>query len=312
MRGASSSDGAKSDAGDRRDLMKKNKSKEKVDQSLTEQISSTVNALLVVKARLPPILDLIEELKLVAQDEKVGVKNGIVLQMARDSFDMCVIDLASLRERMVQDTGILNQLRHHLERFLPRTPASFGGREVTWLGKADPVGLKAVQAHEQRLLAKYHHEALQRLFRGVPVTDSAVDALIQRFLDDTRAIDRDRNTVRAHRYEIPPNLAEKFYLEPKRVQSELKKFDRYLNDISLVVDSSTWAMEPLVYGNKKDAVEGMADLIVWGGINSACLKYEVTPERLESAPPEDSVRWYWAKRERYLNRRRTSAASDND
>ncbi|MEO7733850.1 MAG: hypothetical protein ABIY55_22995 [Kofleriaceae bacterium] len=55
-----------------------------------------------LKERLPVLLALIKELeRIAAGGRRVPARNTLVLQMAHDSFDMLVIDLNSLRERML-------------------------------------------------------------------------------------------------------------------------------------------------------------------------------------------------------------------
>ncbi len=79
---------------------------------LAKAFEEQIHILLQIKARLPFLLALAEELARIGADKPV--RNDIVLKIANDSFDLMVIDLASLREGMTNgDDSTLNRLAQH-------------------------------------------------------------------------------------------------------------------------------------------------------------------------------------------------------
>ena len=85
--------------------------------ALVSAVRQAIHDLLNVKARLPFLIALGGELRSRASGAELPMLNEAVFRMARDSYDMMVIDLASLREGLTSNTGVLNLLRQHQERF---------------------------------------------------------------------------------------------------------------------------------------------------------------------------------------------------
>src|ERR1044071_2674556 len=93
-------------------------------EAVRAEILEAIEFLSRIKARLPVLLALVKELDRIAGGRRLPARNSLVLQMAHDSFDMLVIDLNSLRERMLscQPPGLFKIVEAHchlLHRFTP-------------------------------------------------------------------------------------------------------------------------------------------------------------------------------------------------
>jgi len=129
--------------------------------------------------------------------------NDAVLQVMRDSFDMLVIDLYSIREMLVMRGGLFALLKEHPERLHVRESS------------VDNPDLRKIVTGQIREAARW------LLQTDEPATTDVVAALCSRFIADTKPLDRDRNQVRAHRFEHPGRDTSKLFIELPALQGRI-------------------------------------------------------------------------------------------
>jgi len=193
----------------------------------------------------------------------------------RDSFDMLVIDLYSVRER-VSRHGLFELLKQTPERLSP-TPSTIS------------------DAYFAALVTAQIRDAAVRLNRtDQPATLATVEALCARFRDDTNALDEDRNRVRAHRFQQKRDTSHLFIVLPD-LRQQIDVMRRYLEDLYLVLTHNGHSMD--LADESGNLAQDMADVIVHGSINRACNYYGL-PKKTEQNPTP----WYWHARRETLER----------
>jgi hypothetical protein len=267
----------------------KKSSKAAVLAALTEAIEMLSR----LKERLPVLLALIKELdRIAAGGRRVPARNTLVLQMAHDSFDMLVIDLNSLRERMLSGDppGLFKIVEAHC-RLYRRFTADDVNVDGFLHGPADR-DLFHRESLKRRMLERWN-DVYDRLFRRNRVRERHVEALRLQFKRETQPTADDRNKVRAHRYEHHASLDP--FLPPTKVQEQIKVFERYLGDLLFLTNRSQHAMNWPVPGDAGTTAEDLADIIVFGSINLATLGYGMVPRKHGEGPS----RWYWYHRKSF-------------
>jgi hypothetical protein len=269
---------------------------------VVEALRVAIHNLLVIKGRLPVLQAVAGELERMQGGQECRVRNDAVLRLVRDSYDMLVVDLASLREGVTGRRGLFKKLRkhaHELRRFGPEDvdlrPIQYVGAPLSQQAEAQFV------ATEKAWMASRWNEVFDRLFpSGATVTESEVDDLVNRFRKDTEPTYRDRNRVRAHRYEEDSNAGAKYFQTLSQVEAQLQVFERYFNDLFLVLTKGSYDMRPLVAANPEGTARDLGDLILLGSINWAVIRYGLVPERV---PFDDPPPWYWYRRKEFYERR---------
>jgi hypothetical protein len=265
-------------------------------------VEERIHTLLSIKARLPFLLALAEELARIGGDKPV--RNDIVLKMANDSFDLMVIDLASLREGMTNGDGsTMNRLAERASN-LRRLKPEDCDPQLKMAGGRDPIAEQAIGDHVRTEMAAWFNRAFDRLFpAGEPVIEAHVKDLIARFRKDTEATDRDRNRVRAHRYERA--FDPKHRQDLREVEQQVGVFERYLGDLFAVLTKSQYSFHAPTWANVDNAATDVADLIVVGSINQATLEYGVV-----GAEPLETDRLYWLKRQQFYEQIKGQVSED--
>ncbi|NNB89470.1 hypothetical protein [Corallococcus exiguus] len=269
-------------------------------------LNEAIDAYVVTKRRYPLLLAIAKELdKLMGRlsEKKIGrrrvrIWNDAVLQLARDSFDMFVIDLFSLRERLVR-RGLFNLLEEDCARLrrcdpleIPTRPAMIHG-DIG--GPEDYARIQAeVQQHHRELVAQSINGALDRLIPGeYPVMPKGVQALVRRFMKETEPLDRDRNRVRAHRYER--HFDSQHFQSLGELQGQLDIFERLLGDLYLVLTRNVFMFQLDFHADSEGAAEDLADIMVHGSINSAVNAYGVARKTNKNPVP-----WYYFHRRKFF------------
>ncbi len=269
------------------------------EPDLIKVVSDSLLTLLDIKTRLPFLRALAQELVRVGLGKPI--RNDILLRVVNDSFDLLVIDLASLREGMTNgDHGALIRLRQD-----PSSLKRFKPEDIDPDVRLVQEDVKDVIAeHVRREVAAGLNAALDRLFPdGDPITERHVKNLIERFRKETEATHRDRNRVRAHRYEGAFEV--KHRQDLAQVQQQVEVFDRYLGDLYLVLTRSQHHMHLATMANVEDAATDITDLLLHGSINYATLEFGVVRPELAPQPS-----YYWLKRKEYYERAETEGETD--
>ncbi len=244
---------------------------------IVKELDRAIFAFLLVKRRYPVLLGTAAAMEQLRKRRDIRpVPNHAAIQLMRDSFDMLVIDLYSIRESLTKD-GLFGLLRKSPDRLSPTLST-------------------AVDPYLARLVTSSVLKAAKRL-NGTDqaATAATVQDLCNRFRRDTAPLDADRNRVRAHRYQQKTDTSKLFIVLPN-LQGQIDIVRRYLSDLYLVITHNGHSMDlAQVSGN---LAEDMADIIVHGSINEAVNYYGVT--RQTSANPTP---WYWHARSDTLKKR---------
>ncbi|WP_157757460.1 hypothetical protein [Corallococcus macrosporus] len=280
----------------------------KPQDELLELLDEVINAYVVTKRRFPLLLattmsidKLIDRLRSQNTGPRApGLWNDAVLQLLRDSFDVFVIDLASIRERLVEGSGLLNRLKKDCARLRRCEPSEIPPQPIMLFGDmrgADRARIEAeTQQHNRERIAGSINASLARLFPDeYPVTPEGVGALIRRFMKSTEPVVRDRNHVRAHRYEYRSFDRHQYFQPLDEIQGQLDIFEQLLGDLFHVLRWGVVGFELQFEADSEGAAEDLADLMVHGSINDAVNVYKVAQQT-----PENPVPWYYARRNRFF------------
>jgi hypothetical protein len=284
-------------------------------------LNKAIHAYVFTKRRYPLLLAttkeldaLIDHLKLTrVGGRRPGIWNDAVLQVVRDSFDMLVIDLASIRESLIEKNGLLHRLRAECNRLRRYEPSEFAARPVMIVSDngddTDNARVETeVQQYGRELVANSINDALARLIPDeFPVTSKGVEALIKRFIKETEPLDKDRNHVRAHRYEYR-NFDRKKYFQPlDNLQDQLDIIERLLRDLYLVLTKTSYHLDLRFQADTKRTAEGLADFMVHGSVNEAVNAYGVVQKTTKGPAP-----WYYACRQRFFESRSAPEKSEEE
>ncbi len=269
---------------------------------IVESLREAIHNLLVIKGRLPVLQAVAQELDRMQGGQDYRVRNDAVLRVVRDSYDMLVVDLASLREGVTGSQGLFKRLRKHRNELRRFGPDDVDPRPIHYIG--EPLS-KAAEAEfiasEREWMAARWNEVFDGLFpAGAPVAEAHIDDLMSRFRKDTEPTNHDRNRVRAHRYEDASKEGAKYFQTLGQVEAQIHVFERYFNDLFLVLTKGSYAMTPLVAANVESTARDLADLILLGSINWAVIRYGLVPEKAATDGPPH---WYWFLREEFYKRR---------
>ena len=215
--------------------------------------------------RLPILQAFLDEFNAMTERGGTVVRNDVVLQLVRDSFDMLVIDLASLCEGLTKG-GFFVSLKVHaglLRRFAPDDVDD----SVLWAGETP-----SDEYHWQRLhredMARRWNEVFDRLFPDVQqATEADVEALIRRFRKSVEPTDRDRNRVRAYQFER--HVDGKYFQDLASVSAQIDVVDGYLSDLLLVLVRGSYSTEVIALADFDETATDLADIIVHGTIDRA-------------------------------------------
>ncbi|RKH42428.1 hypothetical protein D7X12_15670 [Corallococcus sicarius] len=269
-------------------------------------LDEAIEAYVVTKRRYPLLRAIAQELdKVMGQlsakktsRRRVRIWNDAVLQLARDSFDMFVIDLFSIRERLVR-RGLLHLLEKDCARLKRCDPSEISTRPAIISGNIggpeDYARIQAeVQQHHRELVTQSINGALDGLIPGeYPVTPQGVQTLVKRFMKETEPLERDRNRVRAHRYERHFDVQHFQSLDD--LQSQLDIFERLLGDLYLVLTRNSFIFRLDFHASTEGTAQDLADIMVHGSINSAVNAYRVARKTNKNPVP-----WYYFHREKFF------------
>ena len=152
---------------------------------ILDALENAVWAFTSVRRRYPLLVDTAAELERLKERFRPQTYNDGLMQVMRDSFDMLVIDLFSIRESLVESGGLLNLIRAEPQTLRRRTPAEFEPPSITILGvlsdEAREQLLREGQREEQERYAQEINSAIDRLVGpSDPVTATDVAAWITR------------------------------------------------------------------------------------------------------------------------------------
>jgi hypothetical protein len=264
-----------------------------------KRLDDVVWAFTLVRRRYPLLVQTAEEMEVLRRHFTRNFYNDGVLQVLRDSFDMLVIDLFSIREAIVESDGLIARLRQ-LPGFL--RPAVDGEE---WTAPIPPKDRGAKpenrdarrDAFFERHFIKGLNDAVERLApHGAAASPDAAKSLIKRFRTETAALDDDRNRVRAHRYEKTSKETNHLFIPLPDLAAQMETMERYISELYFVSTGNNFHMSTTFSYSDDETARDLADLIVLGSINRATQDFGLAANRREPGARS----WYWKRRADFL------------
>lgn len=215
----------------------------------------------------------------------VRVADHAVYQLAMDSYEMLVIDLASFFKGLLDKSGPgLNQLNNYLSKLKPGKEPK--GRPKTY-EEQDQLDLKKI-TYQCRV------KAFERLFpdchSGKP-SQGDIQKLKDRLDELSKCCREVRHNVHAHRYEQKKNNGTAVaHLELSEIEALFVEVQDTFNALRLLVLNSIFD-----YGDPSEPDETAKDLreiILHGSFNNFCLKLGI-------GDGTEANRWYWQLRDEF-------------
>lgn len=265
----------------------------KDDDELVLALTRAISAFLRVKRRYPLLLETSNEIeRLRKRRDVVPIAHDAMVQIMRDSFDMLVIDLYSIRESLVRDRGVFDLLKRHPQRLWPRPSSHPAPRIALMVTKQVRSAVRSIVGSLRR------------------ATPEMVADACTRFRHATAPLDHDRNRVRAHRYQQKVDTS-KFFIPLPHLQTQIRLLERYLSKLYLIVTHGQFSMTHS-FLRAGSLPRDIADIVVHGSINAAATYYGVTKRKSDTSPL-----WYsearamtLKARPRSLSRRRPASPDD--
>ncbi len=233
---------------------------------IVAKLDRAIFAFLLVKRRYPLLIETAAEMERLRKRSDVRPRsNDAAIQIMRDSFDMLVIDLYSIRESMLARGGVFDLLKDSPERLWPKLSSS-----------PDP-HLAAIVSSGVRKVAE------ELTGTDQPATVAIVKALCAQFRKQTKPLDSDRNRVRAHRYEQESDTSKLFIVLPD-LQGQIDIVQRYLHGLYLIVTNIHYSMDMSFAAGPEHLSKDLADVIVHGSINGAVSYYGMAKKTPEADP----------------------------
>jgi|GEM_PF-3277147 len=265
-------------------------------RSLFDLLDSVVWSFIDVRKRYPLLLRTSVELDSVRPRFQAEAYNEGLMQILRDSFDMLVIDLYSIRESLVEDGGLFDRIREDPMVLSRRTAEEFKADPVLVFGTT-AAGQKEIVEEEttrsKNRIASDINSAIERRFSSaVPVTPEDVSNTICVFRKLTKPLDDDRNRVRAHRYQRSAKDTSHLFIALPDLAKQIDVMEAWLADLYLALRGGKIHLESS-FAFAGSTPEDLVDILVHGSINHATLVYGLAP----SDPNyNEDLPWYWAKR----------------
>ena len=261
----------------------------------------------LVQRRYPLLLATSERMKVVRQHFGKRFHNDGVVQIMRDSFDVLVIDLYSIRQALV---GIIEKLVRHPNFFRQRS-----AHEFLKEGQADTQA-SWIDCDIAEHAALSINNALARLVPLDERTSSPKQVLIKRIKKATREIDQDRNRVRAHRHERGSENTEHLFIPLPELAKHIEILGNYIRDTHLMLTGYSIHDSAAFSYDEDETASDLADLIVLGSIGRATIDYGL----IEDLSEQDYSKNYWHRRKAALEApppatsegRRYSALAEED
>jgi hypothetical protein len=245
------------------------------DDPIVQKLEEAIWAFLQVKNRHPVLMTAAAEVDVLRTRPDLCNRhaNAHVVQILRDSFDMLVIDLYSIREALTDRVGFFGLLRQNPGRLHISPSAS----EDTYFARTVNKGLREAQ--------------VWLVQTADPATTEAVESLCKRFREGTQPLDADRNRIRAHRYENRGKDVTKLFVSLPDLKDQIDLMWSYLQRLYLILTNRGYS-DQLHVGNAEGTAKDLADLVMHGSINMAVTYYGMAEVTSENPYP-----WYWKARE---------------
>lgn len=241
-----------------------------IDSDIDNQLKRCRFAAYHTQQRYGLLVDTMARLQLLQERfPQKQVYNSVALQPFRDSFDMLVIDLCSAAKAWLDDkSGLFKRLAQRPDLLRRRTADDFGG------------------GHFGETVAKSVNAAITKLVPDEnPVGPAGVKRLSERFRIATERVVKDRNKVRAHRYEQIRGS-----VDAKTYQVSLEEYDTHVAYLIDHILQACIAINGTAFDTKIKTPHGdvadLADVIFHGSISGATWTYRTVCKAAKKQDPD--------------------------
>jgi hypothetical protein len=226
--------------------------------------------------------------------------------MIVDSFDMLVIDMASLCKGMYESGGFFGQLKQHVSRIKKRTRDAIVVPQgtVMIMGPHTQADIDRIQAssaeHFKSEIERNLLEALERLFPGYeqrkdrPLNHDDIEQLKQRFKQLHGKVIADRDANRAHKYQNEGKQADR--LDLSALEFHFGELETLLNDLRFIILDSSFSYNDMNMADAKRTAGDIADIVFNRSINDFAQTLGIN-DALQAAGHQ--YPYYWKIRDDY-------------
>lgn len=208
-------------------------------------------------------------------DGPIPMRNDIIVQMMRDTFDMLVNDIVSFCESMVEHGGFFEKLKKlkavitllRQEEITPPEPNIINiGYEQSEQERDQQI--REIKNEYIRRILDGQKETLSTLFPGLKsrrelrVTEKDVNKLILKFKEIYASVKKYRNHISAHRFERKSEKPRSLSLD--EIGKSLDGIQHIMNAIRVVLDSSSFAYMGTFRVSPVQTSEDLLDLMFTG------------------------------------------------
>jgi hypothetical protein len=244
---------------------------------IEELIQQHEDTILRIKTRLYFLIALEDELQSITRRKTFKIKNDISYRTIVDTWDMLVIDLASLGRGMLGSGGFFNQFKANLGEVKPAKKKEIEAPKgsIQYVGNPvseedlDRVRLE-LDKHFVETVYKAQQEQLFKLFPKLKdrqprkINHQDVDDLKDRFDAIVGDIVSDRDTNRAHKFENLNNKTIQPKLDFKILAKKFEEIEEMLNGLRNISTQSTFAYSDMNFANKKETAKDLVNSVLWG------------------------------------------------
>ena len=270
-------------------------------QSLIRELEDDV---LRIKKRFYYLEKFLGRVKEVTGERPFRIRNDIVWQTIVDSYEMLIIDFASLIRGMCQEGGFFGQLKQHCAELRVRSYRKFKATEPCIAeNPRNPMTdeqrknlVKYVMLDEQKMYARIAEEAFDFLFPSAKGAEERranhdlIDELKNDFMKVAEEVVKDRDSFRAHRYEKSREhreLGREDKLTLDRLKHHFDHVEETLTKIRLLATNSSFAFSDMNGCDGDETAADLVDIVMLGSMNRIFNAYKIPNQlkRIESVPP---------------------------
>ncbi len=245
--------------------------------NLEELIREHEDIILRIKTRLYFLIEFESQLVIATEKKNFKIKNDIVYRMIMDSWDMLVIDFASLAKGMMGEGGLFNQMKANLHQIKPlnKKKVEVPKGSIHFMNEypsEEELNRIKVELDKNFVneMLKGNRDALFHLFPKAKQRDPLkirpedIDDLKNEFEKLITDVIDDRNKHRAHKFENIKDKTSYEHLSFKILNVKFEEVEKLMNSIRLVVCNSSFGYADMNLANKTEVAKDLITMILWG------------------------------------------------
>ncbi len=197
--------------------------------------------------------------------------------MLHDTWDMLVVDFASLAIGMLGSGGFFNKLKANTHQIKPLkgvnvAPVKGNTICIGFVPTAEEIERTELELQDDFIenALKSHEETMFDLFpearnrSPIKITPDDIDKLKVKFENLISDVVEDRNNHRAHKYERARNENQFDKLNFSTLNDRFQKIEEMLNKIRLLVCNNSFAHMEMNFASKEETARDLVLMVVWG------------------------------------------------